>query len=169
MKKQKKSNSPSTSLCEIATIFGIELDKEKYHKIAYAKIPSLGDWGIYDMKILQITRVDEKTKEPISASDGSFEICSSDLKNNFFPLTTRNVAILESFNYYYDQLRGYNHLNFPDIHRHFTKSLYETLNLSYDDEKINDHLESIKEFTSRTKEHVDKMKSTTVHGIRILK
>jgi len=79
----------------------------------------VGDWIIFDLGIYQIKEIRDASSA--SVSDGSFET-SGNLADRFRPLTLRNKAIVESFDWHYMELRkirGERGFNYPDINRYF--------------------------------------------------
>jgi len=76
-----------------------------------------GDWAVMDMGIFQIKQVDPF----VEVSDGAVSI-SGRLLDRLRPLTLRNKATAETFDWYYKELkklRGERGFNYPDINRLF--------------------------------------------------
>jgi hypothetical protein len=77
----------------------------------------VGDWAVFDLDIVQIKNIDpyvEVSTGTISTSGG--------LLDRLRPLTLRNKATIEAFDYYYNELRkmrGERGFNYPDISRLF--------------------------------------------------
>jgi hypothetical protein len=79
----------------------------------------VGDWAVFDRDIVQIK---EMHKNYCVVSEGSFET-SGRLLERLRPLTLRNKATIEYFEWWYKQLssvRGERGFNYPDISRHFS-------------------------------------------------
>jgi hypothetical protein len=80
----------------------------------------VGDWCIFDLKIVQIKEF-RGHGDIVEVSDGSF--CTSGmLASRLRPLTLRGKRIIEYFDYYYSDLRkidGEAGFNYPDIARYF--------------------------------------------------
>jgi len=76
-----------------------------------------GDWAVFDLEIVQIKQV-----EPfVEVSDASIST-SGNLLGRLRPLTLRNKATVETFKWYYRELRkirGERGFNYPDINRFF--------------------------------------------------
>jgi len=73
----------------------------------------VGDWAVFDLEIVQIKQV-----EPfVEVSDASIST-SGNLLDRLRPLTLRNKATVETFKWYYRELRkirGERGFNYPDI------------------------------------------------------
>ena len=80
-----------------------------------------GDWAVFDLKIVQIKEICENGC--CEVSDGMFAT-SGHLLDRLRPLTLRNKAVTEYFDYWYEELRKINGnagFNYPDISRHFSQ------------------------------------------------
>jgi hypothetical protein len=80
-----------------------------------------GDWAVFDLKIVQIKEI--RDSGCCEVSDGMFATCGH-LLGRLRPLTLRNKAITEYFDYWYGELRNINGnagFNYPDISRHFSQ------------------------------------------------
>lgn len=78
----------------------------------------VGDWAIYGMEIVQITRLDEYT----AVSTGVISASGNGILEQLRPLTLSSKVAAESFHYYYkelDKIDGHNGFNYPDISSHF--------------------------------------------------
>jgi hypothetical protein len=77
----------------------------------------VGDWAVFDLNIVQI----KETEKYFEVSDGSIST-SGHLASRLRPLTLRNKATAEYFDWCYKQLRtikGERGFNYPDISRYF--------------------------------------------------
>ena len=76
-----------------------------------------GDWAVFDLNIVQIKQV-----EPyVEVSDATIST-SGRLLDRLRPLTLRNKGTIETFEWYYKELkkiRGERGFNYPDINRLF--------------------------------------------------
>lgn len=76
-----------------------------------------GDWAVFDLDIVQIKQVDPY----VEVSTGTINT-SGNLLDRLRPLTLRNKATIETFDYYYNEIRkmpGERGFNYPDISRLF--------------------------------------------------
>jgi hypothetical protein len=81
----------------------------------------VGDWCIFDLHIVQILELRDEDGTWDQVSDGSFTT-SGKLQDRFRQLTLANKAIMESFRYYYEQLKnipGNQGFNYPRISTYF--------------------------------------------------
>lgn len=81
----------------------------------------VGDWAVFDRDIVQIKEVYEHGG--CAVSTGMIET-SGNLFDRLRPLTLRNKAAAEYFDYYYGKLseiNGERGFNYPDISRHFSE------------------------------------------------
>ena len=109
----------------------------------------IGDWCIFDLNIVQITRLEDWDE----VSDGSF--CTSGrLKDRFRPLTLRNKRTIEWFDYYYKSLykiNGEAGFNYPRISDHFNWLSREAMDGPEDNKKPYD---SAMEFIRQAEDYV---------------
>lgn len=76
-----------------------------------------GDWAVFDLDIVQIKKIDPY----VEVSTGMIST-SGNLLDRLRPLTLRNKVTMETFEYYYRELRklrGKRGFNYPDISRLF--------------------------------------------------
>lgn len=99
-----------------------------------------GDWAVFDLEIVQIKQV-----EPfVEVSDGTIST-SGNLIDRFRPLTLRNKATIETFKWYYRELRkirGESGFNYPDINRLFCDLSLDAMDGPEDDKKPYDKAQS---------------------------
>jgi hypothetical protein len=84
-----------------------------------------GDWAVFDLGIVQIKQVEPYAE----VSDGTFST-SGNLLGRLRPLTLRNKATVETFEWYYQELRkirGERGFNYPDINRLFCSLALEAM------------------------------------------
>lgn len=94
-----------------------------------------GDWVICDLRIGQISEIEENGMA--SFRDG-FSQLGGRILDRCRPLTLRNKAIVETFDIYYNRLKeidGNSGFNYPDISRHLS-----TLALNAIDNPENDKI-----------------------------
>lgn len=87
----------------------------------------VGDWVVFDLRIGQITKLGDFQE----FSDGTIETCGQ-LLDRFRPLTLRNKALTETFDYWYRQLNkidGSQGFNYPRIGAHFWTLALEAIDL----------------------------------------
>ena len=81
----------------------------------------VGDWCIFNLRIVQILKLENGDDTWDEVSDGSIRSYGK-LRDRFRQLTLQNKSIIESFQYYYDELRkfpGSRGFNYPSISKHF--------------------------------------------------
>lgn len=119
-----------------------------------------GDWVVFDLRVGQIKEIhDGKYPE---FSDGS--ICTSGrIAGRCRPLNLRNKRIVETFNYYYNELRkidGEAGFNYPDISCYF-----EQLSLDAIDGEDNEKMyERAVEFLRAARDY-----KPTIDGVRLFR
>jgi hypothetical protein len=89
------------------------------------------DWAVFDLRIVQI----RKLTPYIEVSDGSFTT-SGNLVDRLRPLTLRNKATIEWFDWHYRELRkirGERGFNYPDISRYFANLSLDAMDGAEDD------------------------------------
>lgn len=90
-----------------------------------------GDWAVLDLDIVQIRQV-----EPyVEVSNGTIST-SGNLLDRLRPLTLRNKATIETFDFYYNELskmRGERGFNYPDISRLFCDLALQAMDGDKDD------------------------------------
>lgn len=109
----------------------------------------VGDWAIFDRNIVQI----KKTGEYYEVSDGSFTT-SGNLSDRLRPLTLRNKATAEWFDWHYDELRkmrGSGGFNYPDISRYFTDMMLQAID---GPEKDRAPFDEAQEFLKQARDYV---------------
>lgn len=111
-----------------------------------------GDWVVCGLKVGQIKQIREGGGARFS--DGMLEL-SGQILDRCRPLTLRNKAITETFDYYYNEVRkidGSSGFNFPDINRHFEWLTLCAIDLPDDEnkkiyEKAQEFIRQAKDYT----------------------
>lgn len=120
----------------------------------------VGDWAVYERRIVQIKRLD---KDGIAeVSDGSFA-SSGMLLNQLRPLTLRNKRIGEWFEHYYEYIRqidGSAGFNFPDINRYFAQLALQAIDAN--DEGSKAFFDLASQFVRDAKEY-----KTPIQGVNL--
>lgn len=92
----------------------------------------VGDWVVFDLKVGQIKEL--RVNGSGEFSDGMIST-SGHIVERFRPLTLRNKRIVESFDYYYGQLRnidGEIGFNYPDISSYFAELALDAIDADDD-------------------------------------
>jgi hypothetical protein len=90
-----------------------------------------GDWAVFDLDIVQIKQV-----EPYAEVSNGMTSTSGNLIDRLRPLTLRNKATVECFDWYYKELRsirGERGFNYPDISRLFCDLALQAIDGAEDD------------------------------------
>lgn len=113
---------------------------------------NVSDWVIFDLKIGQIKEIRDETS--VSFSDGMFET-SGNLMARFRPLTLRGKSIVESFDYYYNEIRkidGESGFNYPRISQYFSDLALKAIdNKDNEDNKI--YFDKAREFINQARDY----------------
>lgn len=99
-----------------------------------------GDWAVFDLDIVQIKKVDPY----VEVSTGTIST-SGKLLDRLRPLTLRNKATIETFDYYYNELRkmrGERGFNYPDISRLFCDLALQAMDGAEDDKEPYDQVQA---------------------------
>lgn len=119
-----------------------------------------GDWIVFDRSVAQIKELREGGSATVS--DGHIET-SGQLMDRFRPLTLRNKRIVETFDIYYDRLRGIDGeggFNYPDISHHFSDLALKAI----DHEDTNEFHEMAQQFFVEARSY-----TPTIQGVRLFR
>lgn len=92
-----------------------------------------GDWAVFGMEIVQVKQI-----EPYVEVTTGIISTSGKLLDRLRPLTLRNKVTVESFDYYYRELktiRGHRDFNYPDISRLFCDLALQAMDGPEDDKE----------------------------------
>lgn len=145
-----------------------ELNREEFDKKAESKF-KLGDFGIYEMNVFQITNISKDTGNPCSVSDGCCEIYTRNInEHTFFPLTLRNKNLADDFKEQYDKLSKYSSLNFPDLHRYYVQECNRAI-LSNEATKTREIYQDIVLFTKNVIDLCSQKENHEINGVSIFR
>lgn len=121
---------------------------------------NVGDWVVFDLRVGQITKIHDN--EFPEFSDGSIRT-SGRIADRCRPLTLRNKRIVESFDYYYRDLRkidGEAGFNYPDISTYFAQLALDAID-GEDNEKMYDQAQA---FVREARDY-----KRTIDGVRLFR
>lgn len=120
-----------------------------------------GDWAVFDRDIVQIKEIREGGS--CSVSEGTCET-SGMLLDRLRPLTLRNKATIEYFDFYYrelSKLRGERGFNYPDISRYFSTLALKAMDGDKDDKEP---FEQAQDFVRQARDYTPK-----IHGVSLFR